>query len=156
MWRGRIPKSNFTYEAIMKKHSAFRPLAFSLWAVVVAVLASVAFAQPASPPATHVFAPSRPIEGRYIVVFKDSVSNPAAEAANIMRGLSGQVHHTYTSALKGFTVTLPDAALQAIRNNPLVDYVEQDQTVSLNTAGTRQTSEKTKPKLDKPRTTGAR
>ncbi len=111
-----------------------------LFAVAVAVSASAALAQanPANPPATHVFAPSRSIEGRYIVVFKDSVSDPAAEAANIMRGLNGRVHHTYTSALKGFSATLPDAALQAIRNNPLVDYVEQDQTVSLNTGGTFQ------------------
>lgn len=103
-----------------------------LFAATFAVSASAVLAQPASPPAAHVFAPSKPIVGRYIVVFKNSVGNPASETANIMRGLNGQVHHTYTSALKGFSVTLPDAALQAIRNNPLVDYIEQDQTVSLN------------------------
>lgn len=103
-----------------------------LFAATVAVSAFAVLAQPASPSVAHVFAPSKPIVGRYIVVFKNSVSNPASEAANIMRGLNGQVHHTYTSALKGFSVTLPDAALQAIRNNPLVDYIEQDQTVSLN------------------------
>ncbi|UUZ64371.1 S8 family peptidase [Polaromonas sp. P1-6] len=66
------------------------------------------------------------------MVFKDSVSNPAAEAANLMRGRGGQLHHTYSSALKGFAASLPDAALQGIRNNPNVDYIEQDQTVSLN------------------------
>ena len=103
-----------------------------LFAATFAVSASAVLAQPASPPPAHVFAASKPIVGRYIVVFKNSVSNPASEAANIMRGLNGQVHHTYTSALKGFSVTLPDAALQAVRNNPLVDYIEQDQTVSLN------------------------
>ncbi len=118
-----------------------------LFAMTVSVSASAALAQasPVDPPATHVFAPSRPIEGRYIVVFKASVGNPASEAGNIMRGLNmrgfnGQVHRTYTSALKGFSATLTNAALQAMRNNPLVDYVEQDQTVSLNTTGTFQTS----------------
>ena len=112
----------------------FQRVARILFAVTVAVCASAAPAQikPVNPPATHVFAPSKPIVGRYIVVFKDSVGNPASEVANIMRGLNGSVHHTYTSALKGFSVTLPDTALQAIRNNPLVDYIEQDQTVSLN------------------------
>jgi len=89
------------------------------------------FAQPAGEAATHPFAQSRPIPDRYIVVFKNSVSNPAAETANVMRGLGGQLHHTYASAVKGFAATLPAAALQGIRNNPNVEYIEQDQTVSL-------------------------
>lgn len=93
---------------------------------------AAALAQPADPPASHPFAASQPIAGRYIVVFKDSVANPAAEAANLARGLGGQLHHAYTSAIKGFAASLPDAALQALRNNPNVDYVEQDRTVSLN------------------------
>ncbi len=116
-----------------------------LFAMTVSVSASTALAQvnpdnPADPPATHVFAPSKPIEGRYIVVFKASVVNPVSETVNIMRAFNRPVHHTYTSALKGFSATLSNAAVQAIRNNPRVDYVEQDQTVSLNSAGTRQTS----------------
>lgn len=103
-----------------------------LLASSVVASASAALAQPANPPATHAFAPSRPIAGRYIVVFKDSVTNPATETANALRGLHGQVHHTYSNALKGFAATLPDAALQALRNNPLVASIEQDQTVALN------------------------
>ena len=75
---------------------------------------------------------SAPIPGRYIVVFKNTVGNPAAEAANVMRGLGGQVHFTYTHAIKGFAATIPEAALQGILRNPNVDYVEQDQTVSAN------------------------
>ncbi|MGH8832822.1 MAG: S8 family peptidase, partial [Polaromonas sp.] len=96
------------------------------------VLAPAAFAQTGGSPATHPFAQSRPIPGRYIVVFKNSVTNPAAETANLMQGRGGQLHHTYTNALKGFAASLPDAALQGIRNNPNVSYVEQDQTVALN------------------------
>ncbi len=111
-----------------------------LFAMTVSVSTSAALAQadPADPPATHVFAPSKPIEGRYIVVFKASVVNPVSETVNIMRAFNRPVHHTYTSALKGFSATLPDAAVQAIRNNPRVDYVERDQTISLNTTGTTQ------------------
>lgn len=115
----------------MRKNILARLLALSVCATALAVDAPAALAQ-VQPPATHPFAQSQPIPGRYIVVFKDSVGNPAAEAANLARGLGGQLHHTYTSALKGFAVSLPDAALQGIRNNPNVDYIEQDQTVSLN------------------------
>ncbi len=75
---------------------------------------------------------SAPIPGRYIVVFKQSVGNPAAEAANVMRGLGGQVHFTYSHAIKGFAATIPEAALQGILRNSNVDYVEQDQTVAAN------------------------
>ena len=96
----------------------------------LACLASAAAVAQGSP-ANHPYAQSRPIAGSYIVVFKDSVANPAAEAANALRGVGGQVHHMYSAALKGFSATLPDAALQGILNNPSVAYVEQDQTVSL-------------------------
>lgn len=113
------------------KFSAFsRCLAVVAQAAMV-VLAPSAFAQ-TNTPATHPFAQSRPIPGRYIVVFKSTVTNPAAEAANLMQGRGGQLHHTYTKALKGFAASLPDAALAGIRNNPHVSYVEQDQTVALN------------------------
>lgn len=81
--------------------------------------------------ATYPYAQSRPIPGRYIVVFKGSVANPAAEAASLVRGAGGQLHHSYGSAIKGFAATLPDAALPGLRNNPNVEFVEQDQTVSL-------------------------
>lgn len=116
----------------MKKSYTFGALAFSLYAAAVALCAPAALAQTIDPPATHPFAQSNPMPGRYIVVFKNSVSNPAAEAANVMRGLGGQVDHIYSHALKGFAATLPEAALQGIRNNPNVDYIEQDQTVALN------------------------
>lgn len=116
----------------MAKTSFDRLLALSVYAAALAVAAPAALAQAVDRPASHPYAQSQPIPGRYIVVFKGSVANPAAEAANLMRGLGGQLHHTYTSALKGFAASLPDAALQGIRNNPNVDYIEQDQTVSLN------------------------
>lgn len=96
------------------------------------VSACAALAQTSNPPATYKSSASRPVPGRYIVVFKDSVTNPAVEAANLMRSLHGQVHHTYSSALKGFAATLPNAALPSLRNNPLVASIEQDQTVALN------------------------
>jgi len=102
-----------------------------LCAAVVAAGSAAVSAQPSGEGASHPFGASRPIADRYIVVFKDSVANPAAEAAGITRAAGGQLHHTYSAAIKGFAATLPAAALQGLRNNPNVNYVEQDQTVSL-------------------------
>lgn len=94
---------------------------------------TVANAQPPASSPAHPFAQSRPVAGRYIVVFKQHVANPSAEAANHVRGAGAgaQLHHVYSAVLKGFAATLPDAALAGIRNSPAVDYIEQDQTVSL-------------------------
>lgn len=114
------------------KTSTFSLVALGTCAVMV-MGASAALAQSPQPTAaSHPFGPSQPIAGRYIVVFKDNVANPAAETANLMRGLGGTLHHTYARAIKGFAASLPEAALQGIRNNPNVDYIEQDQSVSLN------------------------
>ena len=104
------------------------------------VLCSAAYAQAGGPAATHPFGQSRPIPGRYVIVFKDSVANPAAEASSMVQGRGGKLLHTYTKALKGFSATLPDAAVQALRNNPNVRFIEQDQNVSLTAVASPQTS----------------
>lgn len=73
---------------------------------------------------------SQPIKGQYIVVFKNTVGNPADEAVRALEGKSGKILHAYTHAIKGFAATLPDAAVEALRKNPNVESVEQDMTVS--------------------------
>lgn len=88
--------------------------------------------------ASHPFTESRPMAGRYIVVFKSTVKNVPEQTTQIMRGLGGQVHHVYTSAIKGFAASLPASALPGIQNNPNVDSVEQDQSVSLNQSSPQQ------------------
>jgi subtilisin family serine protease len=93
--------------------------------------APVAYAQGNGIAATHPFGHSRPIAGQYVIVFKDTVGNPAAEAENMMKGRGGKVLRTFSKAVKGFSASLPDAAVQALRNNPNVRFVEQDQTVTL-------------------------
>jgi subtilisin family serine protease len=70
------------------------------------------------------------IPDRYIVVFKDEVANPAAEAAAVMRGRGGEIHFTYSHAIKGFAATIPAQAVEAISRNPKVAYVEQDAVVT--------------------------
>jgi aqualysin 1 len=108
------------------KRRPFIRLALTL--SVAAMAAAPVGAQPSD--GGRPFAKSEKIQDQYIVVFKDHVGNPAAEAANAVRG-GGQVLHTYSAAIKGFAANLPPAAVTALRNNPNVDYIEEDQTVSL-------------------------
>ena len=74
---------------------------------------------------------------RYIVVFKEGVGNPDVIVDEVTRGNGTKVHYRYRHALKGFAATIPEAALEGISRNPLVDYIEPDGVV---TAGTTQTS----------------
>lgn len=105
-------------------------LALSLVAVGV-LHTSAALAQPPLQLPAKAFGQSRPIPGRYIVVFKDTVNDVQAEALALARGHGGQIQYVYGHAIKGFSATFSDAAVQALKNNPNVDYIEQDQTVSL-------------------------
>lgn len=75
--------------------------------------------------------PSAPIRGQYIVVFKDSVKDPQAEVRGLNAGGAMRVKFVYDAALKGFAAEIPDAAVTALRRNPRVDYIEQDQSVSV-------------------------
>src|SRR3954471_14714990 len=92
-------------------------------ALLVLALAGTAFAQPAR------VAESRPIPGRYIVVFNESVANPDADSERKVHALDGRRHHTFTKVVKGFAATLSDDAVQRLRADPDVAYIEQDQTV---------------------------
>lgn len=114
--------------------SPARFIAPVLFALAAACAAS-ASAQTDGGGATHPFAASTPVPDRYIVVLRNDVASPAAEAAAVVRGAGAgaQLHHVYTTAIKGFAATLPAQALQGLRNNPAVESVEQDQTVSLQT-----------------------
>jgi subtilisin family serine protease len=114
-------------------HNTRRVLSSLFYAAALGLAASGGAAQAQEAPPSHPFGLSQPVAGRYIVVFKPAVGNPAAEAANLVRaaGPGAQLLHSYTAALKGFAATLPAQALAGLRNNPLVDYIEQDQTVSL-------------------------
>ena len=72
------------------------------------------------------------VRGRYIVVFKDDIASPRAEARRITEGLAGQPIAVYEHAIKGFAITnVPDAAAAALARHPSVKYVEQDRVVEL-------------------------
>jgi subtilisin family serine protease len=70
--------------------------------------------------------PSASDRASYIVVLKSSVANPAAVAQEHAARFGGTVSHVYTYALKGYSLTLPAAAVAGIAADPRVDYVEAD------------------------------
>jgi subtilisin family serine protease len=76
------------------------------------------------------------VQGQYIVVFRDDVDDVDAKAQEkALRG-NGKLKHTYRAAIKGFAAELSDEAVAELRRDPDVAYIEQDQTVSINTTQT--------------------
>lgn len=73
----------------------------------------------------------RPIFGSYIVVFKESSTlNVEEETSRINKAFGGNVDQIYKHALKGFAISnLNSRAVEGIKKNPKVAYVEQDMEV---------------------------
>jgi subtilisin family serine protease len=125
--------NNWDKSIMFKKTSSrFAVLSFSLLAAIATLVSPVVHSQPTGSAATHRFGASEVIPDRYIVVFQDAVGDVKSEAEAMVRGNNGRLHHVYTNTLKGFAATLPAAAVLALRQHPNVNYVEQDQTITLN------------------------
>jgi subtilisin len=67
--------------------------------------------------------------GRYIVVFKDSVSSPAAVAREHSTRLGATVSHVYRFALRGYAATIPASRLASLRADSRVAFVSEDREV---------------------------
>src|SRR4051812_2851706 len=70
---------------------------------------------------------------QYIVVLKDGLGASSVESVTdeLVRAHGGQRRFVYKNALKGFSVRLPEAAAQALSNDPRVDYVVEDGEISV-------------------------
>ena len=66
------------------------------------------------------------LKDRYIVVFKESVGNVDELVDQMTRGNGSTVHYRYRHALKGFAATIPPQAVEGLRRNPNVAYIEPD------------------------------
>ncbi|RYO77680.1 hypothetical protein DL766_008908 [Monosporascus sp. MC13-8B] len=64
------------------------------------------------------------VADKYIVVMTKDVSTAAVD--EMLRSYSSNAEHVYNSTIRGFAGTLDDAAIETLRNNPGVAYVEQD------------------------------
>jgi len=69
-------------------------------------------------------APGKAVKGSYLVVLREG-ADPRAAAA--VAGVSPRF--VYQSAVNGFAATLDEGQLHALRRNPAVEYVEEDQVV---------------------------
>jgi subtilisin family serine protease len=76
-------------------------------------------------------APGSAIPGQYIVVLKDNGS--PVRAAKLV---SAAPRRTFTHALNGFAGELTQAQLNALRHDPTVAYIEEDQVVHASTTQT--------------------
>jgi subtilisin family serine protease len=74
------------------------------------------------------------IPGHYIVVMEPNAPKQAAgDARREAREQGGRISFTYDHTISGFAAQLPPRALEALRSNPNVDYIEADQSVALTT-----------------------
>ena len=69
------------------------------------------------------------VPGRYIVVLRDDVGDPRAAANALARTHGLGLGLVYSSALKGFSASIPERALDALARDPRIDYIEADQWV---------------------------
>jgi subtilisin family serine protease len=85
-------------------------------------------AEPAGPsaPAFSVTGTAQDLTNRWIVVFRDETSNPDALTTALASAAGATVHFRYRAALKGFAATIPPAALDGLRRNPNVSFIEAD------------------------------
>ena len=114
----------------MRRFTVVAALGFGLAACSdIPVAPSTTFA-----PASSSFAKATegvPIPGRYIVRFRDDEQDVEGKAGKLAIKHAGKITHLYKAALKGMALELPDAAVAALRADPSVLAVEQDQTMTI-------------------------
>ena len=64
-----------------------------------------------------------------VALKEDKVTGPAKKCARLGRANGGSVKSVYHKALNGCSMTVPRRAIEALSNNPSVDYVEEVQAV---------------------------
>jgi subtilisin family serine protease len=120
----------------MRRHSRWL---LSLFIAQAVVLASCSKQQPITGPehaqrgagqvAPLLAKPAGPstVPNAYIVVFKDDVASVDGEVEQIGQQLGIQADYRYKYAIKGFAAKMSASAVAALRNDPNVAYIEQDQ-----------------------------
>lgn len=78
------------------------------------------------------------IANQYIVVLKDDVGDVEAEALRLTRDFDGDRNggHTYTRALKGFSVRMNEKQALRLADDPRVAFVEEDGVASIDATQT--------------------
>ncbi|MFA5837217.1 MAG: S8 family peptidase [Bellilinea sp.] len=114
-----------------------RTLKFWLMLIVLVVALTntqPSFAEGSGPRSAPIYGADSPdaIAGEYIVVFKAGTAGEGVgRTIEQARGNGASVHFVYTTALTGFAASLPEQALNGLVHNPNVEYIEVDQTVTI-------------------------
>ncbi len=92
------------------------------------------------------------IPGRYIVVLKGSVEHPGSVAEAQTESRDGELGLIYRSAIKGYSAELSKSAVQSLREDPRVKFVEPDRkveaTAQTTPTGVKRIGAATNPALD--------
>ena len=73
----------------------------------------------------------RAVPDQYVVTFTDAVTDPDGESERLVRARGGQRLFAYTGALRGFAARLSPAAVEALRSDPGIAAIEEDQEYSI-------------------------
>ncbi|MEX8492832.1 S8 family serine peptidase [Sphaerotilus sp.] len=96
--------------------------------------AGTAAAPSAQPMAATAAATATAGRRHFIVVLRNQVIDAHSKADELTKGRGGQLGHVYSRALRGFSVSLPDAAsdafVAALENHADVDHIEPDVAMS--------------------------
>lgn len=107
-------------------------LLLTLVAAVLLACTGVVLAQAGAPPSSPPQASAEKIPNRYIVAFKDGVGQPGKVANEQAQRHGLQLKFRYQHAIKGYAAVFPnDQALQRVRTDARVAYVEQDRVVTI-------------------------
>ncbi|KAF0470064.1 putative protease inhibitor [Gigaspora margarita] len=79
----------------------------------------------------------KPSTQKYIIVLRNDVSDNDMESLErYLLGLNAHIYKVYNSTImKGFAVEMPEEYVSALSEDKNVQFVEPDQTVSINSKG---------------------
>jgi subtilisin family serine protease len=101
-------------------------------AATLLALVPLALAAPAkrsSPAPLVVPRDAEPVQGKFIVRFKDDAVSTAEVSA--VSSIAASADYTYSKAFRGFAASLSEEELATLRDDPTVDYIEQDAIVTI-------------------------
>jgi hypothetical protein len=108
-------------------HSHFHRLALGLSLLSACIGTPAAFGSSVSAaPSPVLTGHGNTIPNHYIVVIKDG-----SDARSVAAGVGARPSHLYRAALNGFAAELNAGQVNALRRNPHVAYLEQDQAVAI-------------------------
>ncbi|KAF4992655.1 hypothetical protein FGRMN_7056 [Fusarium graminum] len=69
------------------------------------------------------------VDGKYIVKMKSGMRTASVSAA--VSSIEAEADYTYSKSFNGFAASLKDAEIEKLKNDPNVEYIEQDAYISI-------------------------